>query len=241
MEVEIRMKKFIAVLVTGLAISLVACSNNSSSIEGSVQSTQSEESNTEESSTEESVTEPESQEEIEYHKFGDTVSTDLIEFSLDRASVTIALENTYGEDYYTPKEYDPVTDANNPFVAKKGRTFAAYTCTITNLDRVSANCLPSVIIEYDGNEYRGCGYGTYYLYQARTYLDQYGKQHINAANAWYTDVASNLLLSAGEKRTIRAYTDMAVEVSDLTDDFIFKIELPCSDGTKTTFAYSVSD
>ena len=241
MEAEIRMKKFIAVLVTGLAISLVACSNNSSNNEGSVQSSQSEERNTEESSTEESVTEPESQEEIKYYKVGDTVSTDLIEFSLDKASFTIALENEIGEDYYTPKEYDSATDANNPFVAKVGHTFAAYTCTIKNLDRVSANCLPSVTIEYEGNEYKGCKCGAYYLYQADAYVDQYGKQHIDKANAWYNNIASNLLLSAGEKRILRANTDMAVAVSDLTDDFIFKIELPCSDGTKTTFAYSVSN
>lgn len=73
---------------------------------------------------------------IEY-ELGETVSTDIIDFTLEKAVFTIACENANGEVFLLPVEYE--SGANNPFVAPVGETLVAVTFTIRNNNRTSAN------------------------------------------------------------------------------------------------------
>lgn len=67
------------------------------------------------------------QEEIAKYKVGDTVSTDLLEFTLSDSQFAIALNNqlptgaefTYDNTYYLPKVYNPEADAKTPMLQQK--------------------------------------------------------------------------------------------------------------------------
>lgn len=181
--------------------------------------------------------------EVEYHQLGETVATDIFEFTLEDGSFAIALSNMVNETRFTPKEYDPAADANNPYVAPKGHTFAAFTYTVTNLDRTSGEFHSGSFasVEYDGETYNAMEEGAYYPYQDSVYLDADGDMQTEKAGEWYGSPPSNLLLGAGEKETRRAYVDVAVDVADLTETFYLTVQIPSSDGTQASFVYEVSE
>ena len=117
------MRKIIALLLAGcMLFSLAAC--------GGTQ--------TEQASASSDGDTPSEVSEEQYAAVGDTVSTDIFSFTLDSAALAIALDNTVDENYFLPKEFDAQQDSDNPYVAPKGHTFAAFTYTVTNLDRASA-------------------------------------------------------------------------------------------------------
>lgn len=62
------------------------------------------------------------EETAERYEIGDTVSTDIFEFTLDAAALTIALNCSYDDNYFTPKGYSAQSDSGNPFVAPVGHT-----------------------------------------------------------------------------------------------------------------------
>lgn len=91
-------------------------------------------------------------------QLGETVSTDLAEFTLDRADLTIALENAHGDDYFLPKEYSAEEDSKNPFVASKGHCLVAITYTLANLNRGNLDLDgsfngPLFQVSYQGKDY----------------------------------------------------------------------------------------
>ena len=101
------MKKLLTLaLAAVLALALAACSGGTSGPQAQ----------------EETPASPEP----EYLSPGDTVSTDILTFTLDEAQLAVALDSTLNENYAEPKEYDPQTDAQNPFVAATGHTYAAF-------------------------------------------------------------------------------------------------------------------
>ena len=183
------------------------------------------------------------QEEVQYYKVGDTVSTDIFEFTLEDANLALALNNGLDENYFTAKEYDPEKDAKNPYVAPKGHTYVAFTYTVNNLDRASADFYKgsTISVEYDGEKYSGKKDGAYYLHQEGMYLDANGKTQTEKANTWYRKPSINLLLQAGGKETRRAYLDMSVDVGTLKDEFKFIVDVLNADGTTESFVYLISE
>lgn len=116
------MKKLIALfLAMVMCLSLAACGNK--------------QINSGNSQTDDGTAAP--NDNIQYYKLGDTVSTDIFEFTLNAAEFTIALNNVNDDDRYTPKAYDPQDDADNPYVAPVGHTYAAFSYTVSNLNRAS--------------------------------------------------------------------------------------------------------
>ena len=229
-------KRLSLILATVLILSLVACGSDNGSNEtpgNSVNATLPETSN--------STVEPE--EETQYYQLGDTVSTDIIEFTLDEASMTIALSSVYDENFFTAKEYDAQNDADNPYVAPKGHTYAAFTYTVTNLDRASVKFHNGSFasVEYADEIYSELEEGAYFLYQDAEYLDSNGKLQKDEANTWHSYPSENLLLSVGETETRRAYVDMTVDVEDMSSDFKLIVEIPTSDGTKSSFTYLITE
>ena len=180
---------------------------------------------------------------VEYHQLGESVATDIFEFTLEDGAFAIALSNVVNETRFTPKEYDPAVDSNNPYVAPKGHTFAAFTYTVTNLDRTSGEFHSGSFasVEYGGESYSALKEGAYYLYQDSVYLDADGDMQTEKAGEWYGNPASNFLLGAGEKETRRAYVDVAADVADLTETFYLTVQIPSSDGTQASFVYEVSE
>ncbi len=166
-----------------------------------------------------------------YYKIGDTVSSDILEFTLDEAALAIALNNVIDENYGSPKEYDAQVDNDNPFVCAKGHTYATFTYTINNLDRTNYNgVLPLVEAEYkdvvsdkqvDCAEYTGEWKST-------------GNNATPPVYSWH------FVLEPGVAETYRSYIEIPVEADNLTDDFVLTVNLPASDGSTTSFSYLIT-
>lgn len=178
-----------------------------------------------------------------YHKLGETVSTDIFEFTLDAAEFTVALSNIVDETYFTPKEYNSQTDSDNPYVAPVGHTYAAFTYTVKNLNRASSefhNGYSFVTVKYDGKKHSAMEEGAFFQYEDEQYMDASGNLEKRQGNKWYKDPGNNLLLLTGEKETRRAYIDIETNVNDLTSDVEITFKIPNSEGKTEEFTYLVT-
>lgn len=241
------MKKVLCfILVLVMCLSMCACSGGQSGGASDIPIEKSENSiNTSEQPKEIDDTNVPSQEEnIHYYKLGETVSTDIFEFTLNAAEFCIALNNVNDDNRYTPKEYDPQDDANNPYVAPMGHTFAAFSYTVNNLNRTSCEVHDGnsvfATVKYDGNNYSSMKDGAYFLYADKTILDN-GNTKTEKAGKWYNNPGSNFLLMTGAKETRRARIDIDTNITDLTADVEITFAIPNSDGSKTEFTYLVSE
>lgn len=153
-----------------------------------------------------------------YH-LGDTVSTDIFEFSLDEATFAYALNNTKGENFFAPKEYDATNDKSNPYVADTGETFIAVKYTVTNIGRTTTQLYKGGLFtaKYDGKTYPVIGVLT-----------------LNAS-----DKSDNVLVEAGETETNRGYAEIGVDVENLTDGFTITVQIPNSQGKTEKFTYII--
>ena len=189
------------------------------------------------------------------YKLGDTVSTDIFEFTLDTAELAIALDNgmrdldgNIKDTYMMPKEYDASNDSDNPFVASKGHTFVSITYTVSNLDRTFINFNDAeehlFSIEYNGTKYTpDIVDGLYRVYKEAQIMDDSGTIETIEPNVWH-DFDLNYYgvgLMAGDTETRRFYVDIPTDVESLTDDFSVIISIPNSDGAKTEFTYLITD
>ncbi len=183
------------------------------------------------------------EDDIQYYKLGDTVSTDIFEFTLNAAQFTIALNSVYDENRFTPKEYDPQDDADNPYVAPVGHTYAAFSYTVTNLNRASCEFHNGsfATVQYNGKKYHALTEGAYFQYADENVMDVSGKIETKKGGEWYNGPSINLLLSVGEKETRRACIDISTEIKDLTEDVVIAFAIPNSDGSKTEFTYLITE
>lgn len=178
-----------------------------------------------------------------YYKLGETVSTDIFEFTLNAAEFCIALNNVNNDERYSPKEYDPQKDSDNPYVAPVGHTFAAFSYTVSNLNRASSEFHNGsfATVKYDGKNYISLEEGAYFSYADKYIMDANGKLSTQKGGKWYNNPGRNLLLMVGEKETRRARIDIAADIKDLTADVEITFSIPNSDGSKTEFTYLVTE
>ncbi len=190
---------------------------------------------------------------VETHGMGETTGTDVVSFTLDRAELAIALENSgaatigYGADglaqdsYFMPKEYDAEEDSDNPFVAPKGHTLVSMTFTVENLDRTFLNLDEAspesfIAVNYEGQTYTK---------DADLYDDpnaitvRYGAQNKNGAG-WRNYSTGSILMEAGATESFKCMVDIPVETSDLKSPFQVTFNLPTSSGETQAFTYSVN-
>lgn len=177
------------------------------------------------------------------YKLGDTVSTDIFEFTLNAAQFTIALNNVKDDNYFTPKEFDPADDSNNPYVAPTGSTYAAFSYTVKNLDRTDATFHSGSFasVEYDGEKSSVLKEGAYYLHQNKNIMETNGSIREYPAGEWYSDPSNNLHLMTGATETRRSYIALGKNVEDLTSDVCLTVSIPNSSGKKVKFTYVVTE
>lgn len=177
-----------------------------------------------------------------YYNIGDTISTDLFSFTLDAAALAIALENTHGEDFGNPKEYNPQEDNTNPYVAPTGHTYAAFTYTVQNIGRASEEFHSGDFVQiiYKDKQYKAPMDDVAVLYhQAHQYYDSAnGKMGTNEANTWYSNPSNNMLVGAAEMQSRKAYADFDIEADSLTDAFHIRVTIPSSKGVEV-FTYQI--
>lgn len=192
------------------------------------------------------------------YNVGDTVETDIVRFTLDRAELAIALENSgaasvgYGADgladdnYFMPKEYNAEEDADNPYVAAKGNTLVSLTFTAENLDRDFLNLDDNdpedfFAVEYDGTAYTG----ERDFDKDGALIVRYGVENANG-EGWkdYSHMGmpvSGILLEVGETASYKCYIDIPVEIEDLSSPFKITVNLPNSDDETTPFTFVVNE
>lgn len=166
---------------------------------------------------------------------GTMVSTDIMELTLDRAQLAVALENSFSTNnanaYGTPKEYDSADDASNPMVAAVGHTLVFVSFTCRNLDRGSIDLGGSFNPQFTSVEYNGKNYDNDIEFKA---------ERKEGATNWSTYSSSNVLLSAGETCSVRGMIDIPVDATSLDDSFDVVFYLPNSSGKTEPFVYTVT-
>jgi len=179
------------------------------------------------------VAKPESEPEVIKYTIGETVGTDIAAVTLDWAKLAIALENTWGDDYYMPKEYDAAEDSNNPYVAPVGQSLVAITYTIQNKDRASIDLGGSFNPTFITVDYNGETYKNDVKFGAEGFANEFGVPE------WKQYSSSNILLSAGEIATYKCYTSIGTDAADLEDVFEITFTLPNSKGEREDFIFVV--
>lgn len=187
----------------------------------------------------ESQTVGETPETIKELKLGETASTDIFELTLDNADLAIALENSWGENFFLPKEYNAEQDSKNPFVCKTGNTLVAFTFTLNNNDRVDYSIARDGWIDHNIQyielEYDGQNFGPSYNNELR-----FGCSKTNDGEWEDIVMMSNVIIDAGSYITIRAYVDIPVKTENLEDTFKFIFHLPNSKGETEDFIYVIN-
>lgn len=164
---------------------------------------------------------------------GETGETDVASITLDWAEFAIALENTWGDDYYNAKEYDAQEDAKNPYVAAKGHTLVTFIYTISNLDRTSIDLDGYFNDNFITVKYQGESYADETHYGAMGTKDQFG------VIQWESYSSANILVGAGETETYKGYIDIDTEATDLTDAFTLVFNVPNAQGETEAIEFAV--
>ena len=177
-----------------------------------------------------------------YYKIGDTVSTDITEFTLNDSQLTIVLSSIINENYGLPKEYDARNDTNNIFVANTGHTLAYMDFTISNIGRGGELNVNGSIgsVKYDNKFYVGkSNYPTRGLIAEK--LEVATGYNKVASNKWERMTAVNSLLFPNEKASFRYCIDIDKEITNLKDKYYITFNLPNSEGKTTPFTYVIND
>lgn len=178
------------------------------------------------------------------YNIGDTVSTDIAQFTLNDSQLTIALSNVIDENYGLPKEYDAQRDVQNPYVAKVGHTLVYLEYTITNTNRSGSMDIQTSIANM---QYNDKIYSTVYDTNSSSYTGRltaikmeiatsYGTV---ATNKWKRIETTNSLLSTQEKASYRQYIDISENIENINDKYYINIKLPTSEGQEQNFTYIV--
>lgn len=191
---------------------------------------------------------------------GETVETDVVSFTLDRAELAIALENSgagtfgYGADglatdeYFMPKDYDPQNDATNPYVAAKGHTLVSITFSAKNLDRTGIELFDrpedEISIKYNDKVFTGSNTLSHDGDEIEVEVAVENKN----GSGWkgrerggtFNKPVTNVLLSPDCEASYKAYVDIPVEIENLDSPFEITFYLPKSDGERQPFTFSVN-
>lgn len=152
-----------------------------------------------------------------YYNIGDTVSTEIVDFTLDRAELAIALNDDINDfsHYFLPKEYDPKEVNPNSIIASKGHTFAFIEFTVKNNDRnsITVNRFKSSNINFISAKYKNA-IGSTVTYGSRN----------NGSGFEFS--SSDVFLQVGEECTYRCYVDIPIESENLNDEFELTFNIP---------------
>ncbi|MBQ6935511.1 MAG: hypothetical protein IJN49_03080 [Clostridia bacterium] len=217
------MKKTLSlILAITLCFTLCACSSND---------------------TEEETTSTETNTEVvTKYSLGETVSTNLAEFTLENSSLTYYVSNN------STNYVEPTDTPNTLFAASVGHCYVSVTFTITNKDRGGSISFASFASEWDPKwsvSYNGVDYPV----KGYSLNDNAGTDYINlgfsaivekgTGNTIRKHTSQNYLLSAGETITIRTFGIIDVDPQNLTDGFEFTVGVPNSNNEYEYFTYVV--
>ena len=171
---------------------------------------------------------------VDTYKFGETVSTDLVEATLNDAAFAVALNdpgsNKLGSESNSllPKKYDSAEDGSNRFVASKGHSLVSMQFTITNLDRneIELYDLTGMTYQFVNIEYKDQVFDLSYPNEANWYVV-----------GSYLDAVYSLKIDTDGPKEVRGFMDVPIEPASPGDSPAIVVTLPNSDGTTSSFKY----
>ena len=170
-------------------------------------------------------------------------STDLVDFTLEKAEFTYYVENTIDDTYYLPTE-----DKDTIYAASLGNCLVALTFTMENKDRAgnisvcdisSEGWNPEFEVTYNKEKYELKGFDLNKNDGDRFDLTHSAEVNLETGEMLETHGASNYLLDAGETVTLRTFGIINTEPENLTDGFDFSVKIPTVDGKYQKFTYTV--
>jgi len=210
------------------------------------------------SSSGSSATSATSSQKAETYNLGDTVTTDIIDFTLSNAMLAFYADGRLAwdsqtkvvtaksvETYALPEESP---NGDRDFTANKGRALVCLQFVVKNNDRgeidiggsfaswlnddftIAYNGKDYLVKAYDLNDPDGDSFG-FSLSDAITSL--------SAGEKWVHSGSSNYLLKAGQELTVRTVGIASFEPSNLADAFQFKVDILSSSKGEKQFIYTV--
>lgn len=180
--------------------------------------------------------------EIPTAKVKETVSTDIVDFTLEHSKLTYYVSNA-SSTYVEATE-----EANTMFAAKVGTCYVSMTVTVTNKDRggsldfcggFSAWDPADWSVTYNGEEYEMYGFDLNTNDYDNISLS-YGAMVNKDTGKVITKVDSNnKLISAGQTITLRFFGIIKVDPESLNDGFELNVKVPNSKGEQENFKYIV--
>ena len=177
-------------------------------------------------------------------QLGTTVSTDIVDFSMDNCEFTFAVSGT-GTNYMEPVD----ATSNTIYVSSTGTCYVSMTFTILNKNRGgSLNVGVSHSggwplewkVSYGGKKYPVRGFDVSnnngqadLLLQPAAILDK------PSGTVLDTNSSRNMLLYSNEKVTLRMIGVLQMEPKSLSDSFEITVNIPTSSGKYEMFKYTV--
>lgn len=172
---------------------------------------------------------------------GDTVSTDVIDFTLHSAEFSY-YTSSMTNNYAMPVPNNDVFT----FTTNTGRTFVCMTFTIKSKDRGTID-VGGIFGDWTLN-FNALYGGESYEIKGFDLNDKNGSHGINLAYAAFSydggktfkeNITANTLLRAGKTVTIRTFGVITVDPKDVKDVFDLKINVLNSDGENEYFIYEI--
>ena len=165
------------------------------------------------------------------YQIGDTVSTDIIELTVENADLS----------YYADETCEPVENEGF-FTSNTGNTLVCLDFTITNTDRAD---LDTNFLSLYFTALQNGNYSTVKGYDFNNPDGQYGLNFAHALIAaapeggFVENGTSNLLLYPGSSYQIRVVGVANFEADDLSAPFYLMANIPDSDGNINRFIYAI--
>ena len=222
------MKKVLSLmLAAALMLSLAACGGTE---------------NTSSDSGEAAASGSNSGDDTQYYNVGETVSTDIVDFTLNDCDLSIYASATADKSFLQPVEEETM------FGAKVGSSLIIPSFTVVNKDRSgnieikdqSSDLNLNWTVSYNGEEYRVTQYDL--NFDGMFGMDLFPAAIIDpeSGDMLEENDTNNYLLGAGETISFRTIGIIGVEPETLDDEFTVTIGLPSSSG-KEYFTYFVAE
>lgn len=178
----------------------------------------------------------------QYYDVGETVSTDIVDFTLNDCDLSIYASATADKGFLQPVEEETM------FGAKVGTSLIIPSFTIINKDRSGnieikdqgSDLNLNWTVLYNGEEYKVTQYDL--NFDGMFGMDLFPAAIIDpdSGDMIEENDTNNYLLDAGETISFRTTGIIGVEPETLNDEFILTISLPSSSG-KESFTYLVAE
>lgn len=174
---------------------------------------------------------------------GETVSTDIVDFTLKKAALSYYASSLHDKTYAEPLE----KSSGGIFKAAKGRVLVCLTFTIKNNDRdyldaggYFADWGMYFKVVYNNNEYSINGFDLNEKDGKNCGL-AFGEGVISydGGNTFSDNSSGNLIIEAGRTVTVKVVGIAKFEPDNLNDNFDLTVNIPNSDDGMEYFTYEV--